>query len=143
MDRKCQSMDYEYLEDKNVHDMVFRVDRGEGGGFGMLGNMLSYWEFLIRSAVSIVAAVVVIFPLFVDVTRVRDGFMTSWLASLLLFAIIGFITVLNYILDVKYGEAVWEYRERHRSIKTGCLIIWEFSLPTKDRKICAFSDRGR
>ena len=112
MDRKCQSMDYEYLEDKNVHDMVFRVDRGEGGGFGMLGNMLSYWEFLIRSAVSIVAAVVVIFPLFVDVTRVRDGFMTSWLASLLLFAIIGFITVLNYILDVKYGEAVWEYREK-------------------------------
>lgn len=112
VDRKCLSMDYEYLEDKEVHDMVFRVDRGEGSGFGMTGNTLSDWEFLIRSGVSIAAAVVVIFPLFADVTRVRDGFMTSWLASFLLFAVIGFITILNYILDVRYGEAVWKYREQ-------------------------------
>ena len=112
IDRKCLSMDYEYLEDKEGHDMVYRVDRGEGGGFGMLGNLLSDWEFVIRGAVSIAAAVAVIFPLFADATSVREGFMTSWLASLLLFAVIGAITVLNYVLDVKFGEAVWEHRER-------------------------------
>lgn len=112
LDRKCQSMDYEYLEDKEVHDMVFRVDQGEGGGFGILGNMLSYWEYLIRGTVSIVAAVIVIFPLFMDATRVRDGFMTSWLASLLLFVVISVITVLNYVLDARYGEVVWKYRRK-------------------------------
>lgn len=112
IDRKCLSMDYEYLEDKEVHDMVYRADRGEGGGFGMLGNLLSDWEFVIRGAVSIGAAVAVIFPLFADATSVREGFMTSWLASLLLFAVIGSITVLNYVLDVRFGEAVWKYREK-------------------------------
>lgn len=112
IDRKCQSMDYEYLEDKEVHDMVFRVDQGEGGGFGMLGNMLSDWEYLIRGGVSMVTAVVVIFPLFLDATSVRDGFMTSWLASLLLFAVIGLITALNYVLDARYGEVVWKYRKK-------------------------------
>lgn len=119
LDRKCQSMDYEYLEDKEVHDMVFRFDQGEGGGFGVLGNMLSDWEYVIRGGVSIVAAVVVIFPLFADATRVRDGFMTSWLASLLLFVVVGFITVLNYVLDARYGEAVWKYRKKaskHRNV---------------------------
>lgn len=112
MDQKCQSMDYEYLEDKEVHDMVFRVDQGEGGGFGVWGNMLSDWEYLIRGTVSIVAAVIVIFPLFMDATRVRDGFMTSWLASLLLFVVISVITVLNYVLDAGYGEVVWKYRRK-------------------------------
>ena len=112
VDRKCQSMDYEYLEDKNIHDMIFRIDKATGGDYGILGSMFSNWEYLIRTSVSIVAAIVVIFPMFVNATRVRDGFFTSWLASLMLFGIIGLLTFLNYHLDTKYGGKVWDYRNK-------------------------------
>lgn len=119
VDRKFQTMDYEYLEEKSVHEKIFRNEQLIGGSYGMMGAVFSSWEYLIRTAVSIVAAVIIIFPLFVNATRVRDGFLTSWLASLLLFVIIGLLTLVNYWLDIRYGKKEWEYNNeaaKHRNI---------------------------
>lgn len=106
LDRKCLTMDYEYLENKKVHDLIFQIDRGTGNGFGMMGGMFSQYEYLIRTAISVIAAVVIVIPLFANGTRVQDCFITSWLASLLLFLIIGILTYINYHLDVGYGEKI-------------------------------------
>lgn len=111
-DRKCQTMDYEYLEDKNVHEKIFRNERLKIGSYGLVGAVFSEGEHLIRAFVSIVAAVIIIFPLFVNGTRVRDGFLTSWLASLFLFGVIGLLIFFDYRLNVKLGEKVWEYRNK-------------------------------
>lgn len=111
LDRKCQTMDYEYLEDKRIHDLIFQIDRGSGTRFGMMGAMFSHYEYLIRTAISVIAAVVIVIPLFANGTRVRDCFITSWLASLLLFVIIGILTYINYHLDVRYGEKIRKIRK--------------------------------
>lgn len=116
MNQKCLSMDYEYLEDKKVHDKIFQIAQSYGGRFGLMGDMLSEWEYLLRSGISMVAAVVIVFPLFTEVTSIRDGIVTSWLASLLLCALVALATFYNYHFDVKIGAVVrgcQEEKARH------------------------------
>jgi len=112
LDRKCQSMDYEYLEEKRVHDMISQINRGTGSPFGVLGELLSTLETLIRTSVSVIAAVVIVIPLFAGATSVREGFMTSWLVSILLFGVISALVFLNYKMDVGYGKKIRECRRK-------------------------------
>lgn len=111
MNRKCLSMDYEYLEDKKVHDLLFQMAQAGKSRFGLIGGMLNVWEYLVRCGISMVAAVVIVFPLFIDVTRVKDGFITSWLASLLLFVVLLLLTYFNYHFDVEIGKKVRSYQK--------------------------------
>ena len=138
VDRKFQTMDYEYLEQKSVHEKIFRNEQLIGGNYGMMGAVFSSWEYLIRGTVSIVSAVIIIFPLFADVTRVRDGFLTSWLASLLLFVIIGLLAFINYWLDIKYGKKAWEYNNeaaKHRNMLFQYTGIFASAERQKDLRI--------
>lgn len=107
---KCLDFDYEYLEDKQVHEMLQSI-RNAGTGFGLLGHIMSNLNKLIRTVISLVAGIVVVIPLFVNGVTEGGGFFSSWLASILLFVLVGLLVYLNYKTDIHFGERIKTFRE--------------------------------
>lgn len=108
---RCLDFDYEYLEDKQVHEMLQSI-RNAGTGFGLLGRIMSNLSKLIRTVISLIAGIIVVVPLFVNGVRAEGGFFSSWMASALLFVLVGLMVIINYKTDVHFGKKVKGFREK-------------------------------
>ena len=94
LNRKALSMDYEYLEDPKVQELRFK-SQAEGNYIGMVGWLLYRLEQLLTEVLSMILALVILIPLFIS-TRQGEGFICSWVSSLLLFFLIGLFVWVNY-----------------------------------------------
>lgn len=94
LNRKSLSMDYEYLEDPRVQELRFK-SQAEGNYIGMVGWLLYRMEQIGTSVTSIILALVILIPLFVT-TKQGEGFICSWMCSVLLFVIVSLCVWINY-----------------------------------------------
>lgn len=131
------TMDYEYLEDPDVHGMRHSI-RNAGTDHGLIGLVLDDWKQFIKAMTAILAAVVIAFPLFTHVSSSGGGFLNSWAASLLLFSVITALVFLSYQLDVRYGEKIRQAhkrRARDENLLEYYMGIFESSEKQKDLRI--------
>lgn len=137
LNRRLLTMDYEHLEDPKVHATIHSI-RNAGTDHGLIGLVLDDWKKIIKAVTAIVAAVVIAIPLFTQVQPLRDGFLNSWLASLLLFAVIIGLVYFSFQIDVRYGERIREAHKR-RSVDENLLEyymgIFESCEKQKDLRI--------
>lgn len=134
VDRKCQTMDYEYLEEEQIHDMIFRIDRATGSSLGLIGSFISNWEYVIRASVSIAAAILMVLPLLLSGTKTGEGFINSWMSSIFFLMLIGLLAALNYYLDISAGGKVWSYRDRASKHKNMLFYYMEEIFSSADRQ---------
>ncbi|MBQ7943927.1 MAG: ABC transporter ATP-binding protein [Lachnospiraceae bacterium] len=100
LNRKSLSMDYEYLEEPRVQELRYK-SQAEGNYIGMSGWLLYRFEQILTSVVSIVLALVIMIPLFIS-SKQGEGFICSWVSSVLLFAVVCVFVAINY----KYNDVV-------------------------------------
>jgi len=99
MNKKSMSMDYEYLENVEIHEMRQQIERM--GGWSLSARVLSVLNKIITAAVTAVAAVFVVVPMFIRSNHsISEGFAGSWLMSVLLFAVV----VLLVWFEFKVGK---------------------------------------
>lgn len=85
LNRKSMEMDYRYLEDVKVHEMRQRIEKF--GGWSMTAIVLSSSNKAITALSGIIMAVFVVVPMFASSNHpVSQGFLGSWLMSLLFLA---------------------------------------------------------
>ena len=95
LNRKSMAMDYEYLEDVEVHGKRQRIEKF--GGWSLLATMLSILNKLIVATVTVIMAVCVVLPMFVRSNHgVSQGFLGSWLMSVLFLAVILLLVWLEF-----------------------------------------------
>lgn len=111
LNKRLLTMDYEHLENPKVHAKIHSI-RNAGTDHGLIGLVLDDWKKFIKAVTAITAAVVIAIPLFTQVRPLREGFMNSWLASLLLFAVIVGLVYFSFRIDIRYGERIREAHKR-------------------------------
>ncbi len=100
LNRKSLSMDYEYLEEPRVQELRYK-SQAEGNYIGMSGWLLYRFEQIMTSVISIVLALVIMIPLFIS-SKQGEGFICSWMSSVLLFAVVCVFVAVNY----KYNDVI-------------------------------------
>ncbi len=96
LNRKSMAMDYEYLENVDVHETRQRLERL--GGWSLMARVLSVVNKILREGVTVIAAVFVVVPMFIRGSHsLSHGFVGSWLMSVLLLAAV--------LLLIKIGRA--------------------------------------
>ncbi len=99
MNRKSMAMDYEYLEDVEIHEMRQRIERF--GGWSLSANILSVLSKLLAAISSVFMSICVVVPMFVRSSHsISEGFIGSWAMSLLLFAAV----LLLVLFEFKMGK---------------------------------------
>ena len=130
-------MDYEHLEKPGVHAMVHSF-RNAGTDHGLIGLVLEDWKGFIKAMSAILAAVIIALPLFTQVQPLKDGFMNSGLASLLLFLVIVGLVYFSFQIDIHYGERIREAHKRRagdENLLEYYMGIFEGSEKQKDLRI--------
>lgn len=88
LNKKSMVMDYEYLEDPQIHEKRQRIERF-GGGWSLTSLVLSAFNKLITNFVMVIVAIAVVIPSFVKGSHsVSEGFVGSWLMSCLFLAVV-------------------------------------------------------
>lgn len=87
LNKKSMEMDYEYLEDIKVHEMRQRIEKF--GGWSMTAIALSSANKVLTAFTGMIMAAFVVVPMFLSSKHpVSEGFVGSWLMSVLFFAVI-------------------------------------------------------
>ncbi len=87
LNKKSMAMDYEYLEDTEIHGKRERIEKF--GGWSLMAIVLSMLNKLLVATVTVVMAVFVVFPMFIRSNHaVSKGFIGSWLMAVLFLAVI-------------------------------------------------------
>lgn len=101
LNKKSMKMDYEYLEDSTVHEMRQKIERL--GGWSLAARILSCLNKILNAAVTVFMAVLVVVPMFVRSSHsVSQGFVGSWLMSVLLLAIVLLLVFVEFRLGRYY-----------------------------------------
>ena len=104
-------MDYEYLEDMKVNGMRQRIEKF--GGWSLMAITLSTANKLIKEAVSALVSVFVVIPMFLRSSHaVSEGFLGSWLMSVLFLAVILFLIWLDFKAGGYFEKKVSEARKQ-------------------------------
>lgn len=111
LNQRLLDMDYPHLEEAQTHTMLHTI-RNAGTDHGLIGLVLDDWKRFIQAMTAIIAAVVIAFPLFTQVQPLREGFLNSWLASLLLFAVIVGLVYFSFRMDIRYGKRIRKAHEK-------------------------------
>lgn len=110
LNQKSMQMDYEYLEDSGVHEMRQRIERL--GGWSLASRVLSCLNKIFQAAVTVLMAVVVAAPMFVRGSHpVSEGFVGSWLMSLLLVAVVVALVFVEFRLGKHYNKKEADIRK--------------------------------
>jgi len=103
LNKKSMQMDYEYLEDSDVHEMRQRIERM--GGWSLISRVLSQMQKILTAAVTVIMAVCVVVPMFVRSSHpLSKGFVGSWLMSALLVAVILALVFVEFRLGIYLHE---------------------------------------
>lgn len=138
LNKKSMKMDYEYLEDSTVHEMRQKIERL--GGWSLAARILSCLNKILNAAVTVLMAVVVVVPMFVRSSHsVSQGFVGSWLMSVLLLAIV----LLLVFVEFKLGRYYHGKEAKIRKEMSGCEARSKYYLDIlsgcerqKDLRIC-------
>ncbi|MDE6219296.1 MAG: hypothetical protein K2G51_02495 [Lachnospiraceae bacterium] len=99
MNQKSMRMDYEYLEDSDIHEMRQKIERF--GGWSLTARVLSCMNKILTAAVTVIMAVFVVVPMFVRSSHaLSEGFVGSWLMSVLLVAAILALVFVEFKLGI-------------------------------------------
>lgn len=137
LNARLLTMDYEHLEDPHVHEMLHSI-RNAGTDHGLIGLVMDDWKNFIKALTAILAAIVIAFPLFAHVPSSGGGFLNSWAASVLLFAVIMVLICFSYWLDIRYGDKIRQAhkrRTRDENLLEYYMGIFESSEKQKDLRI--------
>ncbi len=110
LNRKSMAMDYEYLEEPSVHKLRRNI-LNSGKNFGLIGRVYSTLNKFLMNAVSVIAALIVSFPMFIGNGYKEYGFVGSWYLSVLMLAVIGIIIWLDYRYSIslnKEKKQIWD-----------------------------------
>lgn len=110
MNRESMKMDYEYLEDTNVHRMRRNV-LNCGKSFGLIGGVYSNLSKFLTNIVSIVIAVIVSFPMFLGSDYAEYGFVGSWYLSILMLAVIALMIWADYRYSLSLNKEKKQIRD--------------------------------
>lgn len=103
MNQKSMRMDYEYLEDSDIHEMRQKIERF--GGWSLTARILSCMNKILTAAVTVIMAVFVVVPMFVRSSHALSaGFVGSWLMSVLLIAAILALVFVEFKLGIYFHE---------------------------------------
>ena len=103
LNKKSMSMDYEYLEDVGVHEMRQRIEKF--GGWSLAAIILSILNKMITAATTVLVAICVVIPMFVRGSHsISEGFVGSWLMSLLLFVVVLLLVLMEFKMGSHYSK---------------------------------------
>ncbi len=103
MNQKSMRMDYEYLEDSDIHEMRQKIERF--GGWSLTARVLSCMNKILTAAVTVIMAVFVVVPMFIRSSHALSaGFVGSWLMSVLLIAAILALVFVEFKLGIYFHE---------------------------------------
>lgn len=111
LNQRLLTMDFEHLENPKVHTMIHSI-RNAGTDHGLIGLVLEDWRDFIESISEIITALVVAFPLFTQVKPMKEGFLSSLPASLLLLVIIAALVYYSFRVDIRFGGRIRECHKR-------------------------------
>ena len=137
LNQRLLDMDYPHLEEAQTHTMLHTI-RNAGTDHGLIGLVLDDWKRFIQAMTAIIVAVVIAFPLFTQVQPLREGFLNSWLASLLLFAVIVGLVYFSFRMDIRYGKRIRKAHEKRaadESLLEYYMGIFETSERQKDLRL--------
>ena len=100
LNKKALTMDYEYLEETTVQELRFRSFTKSY--FGVSGWLIFTMYNVIEKGASVLISVVIVTPVFMDNKTVSQGFISSWLFSVLLIVFILGVSFVNYKTSVDF-----------------------------------------
>lgn len=100
LNKKALTMDYEYLEETTVQELRFRSFTKSY--FGVSGWLIFTMYNVIEKGASVLISVVIVTPVFMDNKTVSQGFISSWLFSVLLIVFILGVSFVNYKTSVGF-----------------------------------------
>ncbi|MCM1261379.1 MAG: ABC transporter ATP-binding protein/permease [Butyrivibrio sp.] len=138
LNKKSMEMDYEYLEDSEVHEMRQRIERF--GDWSLMARVLSNMNKILTSAFTVLIAVFVAVPMFISSSHsISEGFVGSWLMSALLLTVVLMLAFAEFKLgrhfngkqaDIRKEMAGYEAKYKYY------LDILSGSERQKDLRIC-------
>ena len=116
---KALNMDYEHLEDTHVQEVRFRAF--SKSFYGVAGWFLYTLYNLLETSISIVTAIVIVFPVFQNQNYESNYFISSHWFTLILFVVLFYTTYLNYregIISAQNNKKIldsydYQYNKKH------------------------------
>lgn len=138
LNKKSMKMDYEYLENVDVHEMRQRLERL--GGWSLTARVLSTLNKIIREFVTVAVAVSVVVPMFVRGSHsVSRGFTGSWLMSVLLMSAVLLLVGFEFKFGSYFNKKLADTRKLMSGYETKnkyYLDIMSGYEKQKDLRIC-------
>lgn len=140
LNKKSMLMDYEFLEDIDVHNKRQRINsHSYYKRFGLMGSMLDKVWWLIQEASAVITAVIIVIPMFFVKKSADYGVIGSaWMSLGFIALIIGFtwanFKAMSYynekLREVKVQGAPWDNRRKYY------LNVLSGAETQKDRILC-------
>ena len=138
LNKKSMKMDYEYLEDSKIHETRQRIERL--GGWSLAARILSCLSKILTAALTVIMAVFVVVPMFVRSSHsIEEGFVGSWLMSVLLLVMVLLLVFVEFKLGKYYNGKAADARKE----MAGCEARSKYYLDIlsgcekqKDLRIC-------
>lgn len=102
LNEKSLSMDYEYLED--IHVQELRIRSLSKVYLGVVGQSLHHMERMVTAGLSVIIALGILLPMFMNKNEGAFGFAGTVWMSVLLFAAMGLLVWINYKRGLFYTE---------------------------------------
>lgn len=138
LNKKSMAMDYEYLEDVQVHGMRQRIEKF--GGWSLMALLLSTLNKFLTAAVTALISVFVVIPMFIRSSHaVSEGFLGSWLMSFLFLAVILFLVWLDFKAGGYFEKRVADIRKQisgHEAKSKYYLDLLSGHESQKDLRLC-------
>jgi len=138
LNKKSMEMDYEYLENVEVHEMRQRIEKL--GGWSLTARTLSVMNKVLRDGVTVIAAIFVVAPMFVRGSHTLSrGFVGSWLMSVLLLAVVLLLVMIEFRFGNYFNKKMADTRMRmsgQEARNKYYLEILSGSERQKDLRIC-------
>lgn len=138
LNKKSMKMDYEYLENVDVHETRQRLERL--GGWSLTARVLSVMNKIIKDGVTVLMAVFVVVPMFVSGSHsLSRGFTGSWLMSVLLLAAVLLLVGFEFKFGSHFNKKLADTRKQMSGYETKnkyYLDILSGYEKQKDLRIC-------
>ena len=111
LNKKSMEMDYEYLENVEVHETRQRIERL--GGWSLMAQTLSVMNKILREGVTVIAAICVVVPMFIRGSHaLSQGFVGSWLMSVFLLAAVLLLVTVEFKAGNYFNQKTADTRKQ-------------------------------
>ena len=139
LNKKALTMDYEHLEETHVQEIRFRAYTKSY--YGVAGWLIYTLYNLLDTLISVVTAIIIVIPAFVNQNLVQGGFITSGWFSVLLLAVIFTATYANYRLGInstRKNKLILDSYDYAYNKKHYYMDLFADSDAQKDIRICNY-----